>query len=97
MKKENLVKLKIKIPKNKKLIQKLEPIFEDIGKIQSEMKEAETEYKQLIKELSEEAIPNNTQEIKINNNTTEDKNIIDSKVNKSKVNKSKKSKKTIEL
>ena len=35
------------------------------------MKDAETQYKQIIKELSEEAIPNNKQEIKLNNNVDE--------------------------
>ena len=59
--KEGLSKLKIKIPKNKKLIKELEPIFQEIEKLQTEMKEADTQYKQLIKELSEEAIPTNKQ------------------------------------
>jgi restriction endonuclease S subunit len=74
-------KIKIKIPKNKKLIQKLEPLFEEIEKLQSEMKEAELQYKQFIKELSDEAIPNNKQEIKIDDkfielsDETEEKNI----------------------
>ena len=55
--KENLSKIKIKIPKNKQLINDLEPTFDDIEKLQEEVKEAETLYNQLIKELSEEAIP----------------------------------------
>jgi type I restriction enzyme S subunit len=49
--------IKIKIPKNKQLIQDLEPTFDEIEKLQGEVKEAETLYNQLIKELSEEAIP----------------------------------------
>jgi type I restriction enzyme S subunit len=50
-------KLKIKIPKNKKLIDSLDPKFKEIEKLQSESKEAELEYKKLIKTLSDEAMP----------------------------------------
>ena len=50
-------KFKIKIPKNKQLIQDIEPTFDEIEKLQGEVKEAETLYNQLIKELSDEAIP----------------------------------------
>jgi type I restriction enzyme S subunit len=49
--------IKIKIPKNKQLIKDLEPTFNEIEKLQEEVKEAETLYNQLIKELSAEAIP----------------------------------------
>jgi type I restriction-modification system DNA methylase subunit len=59
--KEKLSKIKIKIPKDKKLINDLEPLFQEIEKLQTEMKKAETQYKELIKELSEEAIPSNKQ------------------------------------
>ena len=67
---DNLKKLKIKIPKNKKLIKNFEPLFNEIEKLQIELKEAELEYTQLINELSEEAIPTNkikdsTEKIKI--------------------------------
>jgi restriction endonuclease S subunit len=51
--------IKIKIPKNKQLIKDLEPTFDEIEKLQEEVKEAETLYNQLIKELSDEAIPHN--------------------------------------
>lgn len=51
-------KIKIHIPKNKQLIQDLEPTFQEIENLQTEMKESEIEYKRLIKELSQEAIPN---------------------------------------
>lgn len=50
--------IKIQIPKNKQLIQNLESTFQEIETLQNEMKEAESEYKKLIKELSQEAIPN---------------------------------------
>jgi restriction endonuclease S subunit len=50
--------IKIQIPKNKQLIQNLESTFKEIETLQIEMKEAELEYKKFIKELSEEAIPN---------------------------------------
>ena len=55
--KENLSKIKIKITKNKQHIQDLEPTFDEIEKLQGEVKEAETLYNNLIKELSDEAIP----------------------------------------
>ena len=49
--------IKIKIPKNKQHIKDLEPIFDEIEKLQGEVKEAETLYNNLIKELSDEAMP----------------------------------------
>ena len=55
--KENLSTIKIKIPKNKKLIKDFEPLFEEIEKLQTELKKADSQYKQFIKELSKEAIP----------------------------------------
>lgn len=57
MKKENLMKLKIRIPKNKKLIDELEPTFQQIEQLQNEVKIAEDLFNQYIKELSEEALP----------------------------------------
>ena len=59
--KANIKLIKLKIPKNKKLIKDFDPLFQEIEKLQTEMKKAETQYKQLIKELSEEAIPSNKQ------------------------------------
>jgi len=70
--KENFLKLTLKIPKNQKLIKDFEPLFEKIEKLQTEMKEAETQYKKLINELSEEAIPSNKHlEIKSDNEINE--------------------------
>jgi type I restriction enzyme S subunit len=60
---EFLNKFKIKIPKNKQSIQELEPTFQQIETLQHEVKVADELYKQLIQELSQEAIPqqsNNT-------------------------------------
>ena len=57
MSKVQLSKIKIKIPKNKQLIQDLEPTFQQIETLQTEVNSAEELYKQYIKELSEEAIP----------------------------------------
>lgn len=70
----NLLKMKIKIPKDKKLIQDLEPTFQEIEKLNDELKEAEILYKQLIKELAEEAIPSTATltEENIKNNTETD-------------------------
>ena len=53
-----LSKIKIKIPKNKQLIQDLEQTFNQIETLQTEVKKAEELYKKYIKDLSEEAIPN---------------------------------------
>jgi len=70
----NLLKIKIKIPKDKKLIQDLEPTFQEIEKLNDELKEAEILYKQFIKELAEEAIPSTATltEENIKNNTETD-------------------------
>ena len=55
--KTELSKIKIRIPKNKELIQELEPKFQQIETLQNEVKLAEKRYKELIQELSQEAIP----------------------------------------
>lgn len=52
-----LSKIKIKIPKNKQFIQELENTFQQIETLQNEVKLAHELYKQLIQELSQEAIP----------------------------------------
>jgi type I restriction-modification system DNA methylase subunit len=57
--------IKIKIPKNKQHIKDLEPTFDEIEKLQGEVKEAETLYKQLIKELSDEAMPKTSEIIEL--------------------------------
>jgi restriction endonuclease S subunit len=71
---DKLMKIKIKLPKDKKLIKDFNPLFQEIEKLQTEMKEAETQYKKLIKELSEEAIPTNlnNKEIKIKSDNEKD-------------------------
>ena len=84
--KENLSTIKIKLPKNKTLMKYFEPLFEKLEKLQIELKEAEIEYTQLIKELSEEAIPTNkikdsTEKIKIQLN---DEPVIKEKKSKTK-------------
>ena len=66
--KDGLSKIKIKIPKNTKLIEDMEPLFKEIEILQNDVKKAEELYKQLIKELSQEAIPN--QPIITNTGTT---------------------------
>ena len=55
--KNEISKFKIHIPKNRQLIQELEPIFQQIETLQNEVKLAEKRYKELIQELSQEAIP----------------------------------------
>jgi type I restriction-modification system DNA methylase subunit len=58
--KENLSKIKLKLPKNKQDLQDLEPTFQQIEELQNEVKIAEETYKQLIQELSQEAMPQQT-------------------------------------
>jgi type I restriction enzyme S subunit len=60
-----LSKIKIKIPKNKQHIRDLEPAFEEIEKLQGEVREAETLYNNLIKELSDEAMPKTSEIIEL--------------------------------
>ena len=84
---DRLMKIKLKIPKNKKLIKDFDPLFEEIEKLQSEMKEAELQYKKLIKELSEEAIPSNKQlDIKIYDKTENETNELSEESNENIVN-----------
>ena len=71
--KENLSTIKIKLPKNKQLIKDFDPLFQQIETLQTELKEAEELYKKLIKELSEEAIPSNKQELTKTNLLINDK------------------------
>jgi len=66
-------KIKIKIPKDEKLIDNLEPRFKEIEKLQTETKEAEELYNKYIKELSKEAIISDDVEI----TKSEDKIIIE--------------------
>lgn len=49
--------IKIKIPKNKQIIQEFESTFQQIEILQNEVKIADKLYKQLIQELSQEAFP----------------------------------------
>jgi type I restriction enzyme, S subunit len=51
-------KIKIKLPKNKKLVDDLNPMFQEIETLQSEVKIAEELYKKYIQELGDEAMPN---------------------------------------
>jgi restriction endonuclease S subunit len=77
--KTNLNKFKIKIPKNKKLVKEFESAFQEIEQLQTEMKEAEIQYKQYIKELSEESVPTNTLVISENKEQLTKSKIIESK------------------
>ena len=49
--------IKIKLPKNKKLIDDLNPLFQEIEEHQQAVKDADELYKKYIQELSNEAIP----------------------------------------
>lgn len=48
--------IKIKIPKNKQLIEDMEPTFQEIEQLQEEVKNADTLYHQYLEELGQEAI-----------------------------------------
>ena len=52
-----LSKIKIKLPKNKKLIDDLNPMFQEIEEHQQAVKNADELYKKYIQELINEAIP----------------------------------------
>lgn len=54
--KAELTNIKLKIPKNKQLIQELEPTFEEIEQLQCETKNVETLYQQYIQELRDVSI-----------------------------------------
>ena len=53
---DDVKKIKISIPKDKSLITALEPKFQEVEKLQDEIKQADTLYKQYIDELSKAAI-----------------------------------------
>jgi len=53
-----LYKFKIKLPKNKKLIDDLNPMFQEIEEHQQAVKDADELYKKYIQELGDEAMPN---------------------------------------
>jgi type I restriction-modification system DNA methylase subunit len=52
----NLKKIKLKIPKNKQLIQDMEPHFQELEQLHVDVKNADKKYKDLIEELKNEAI-----------------------------------------
>lgn len=55
--KEKFLKIKIKLPKNRQLIADLEPVFEEIERLQQEIKLADELYQTRIQELAKEAMP----------------------------------------
>ena len=55
----HLSKIKVKIPKNKQLISDMDSMFQEIEKLQMEIKENEKLYKQYIQELSNESKQSN--------------------------------------
>jgi type I restriction-modification system DNA methylase subunit len=69
---------KIKIPKNKKLIDKMEPLFKEVEQLQTDIKKVEEKYNKLIQELSNEAIPKNNKIKEIKNDNNDDNESIKS-------------------
>jgi restriction endonuclease S subunit len=55
--KENLASIEIKLPKNRQLITELEPVFEEIERLQQEIHVADELYQTRIQELANEALP----------------------------------------
>ena len=55
--KQKFLNIKIKLPKNKKLIDDLNPMFQEIEEHQQAVKDADELYKKYIQELSKESIP----------------------------------------
>lgn len=70
--KENLINIKLHIPRDKSLIQKLDPIFQQIEQLHVEVKNADILYNKLIKELADEAIPPSKQTQKTKMKTIEE-------------------------
>ena len=68
--------IKIKIPKNKQLIQELEITFQQIETLENKIKFAEELYNNLIQELSQEAMPQQINSVNhiITQNMIENKN-----------------------
>lgn len=56
--KKNILSFKIKLPKNKKLIDDLNPMFQEIDEHQQAVKDTDELYKKYIQELGDEAMPN---------------------------------------
>ena len=74
-----LEEFKIPIPKDKSLIDNLEPIFNEIEELQNEIKELDDNYKKLLEELSKASIKN--QEILKNNDSYNEDNDKDDDTN----------------
>ena len=64
MKKSKLEEIKIKIPKDKSLIDNLEPLFNEVEDLQKEIKELDETYNNNLQELSKSAIKDEEIEIK---------------------------------
>jgi restriction endonuclease S subunit/16S rRNA G966 N2-methylase RsmD len=83
IKKSTIENLKINIPKNRKLIDNLKPLFDTIDNLNNTIKEKEELYKNYLNELKNEAIINeNTNNSKISNIKVISKNKSKSKKNK---------------
>jgi restriction endonuclease S subunit/methylase of polypeptide subunit release factors len=57
--KSKLEEVKIKLPKDKSLIDNLQPLFDEVEELQKEIKELDETYNNQLKELRKEAIVNN--------------------------------------
>jgi lysyl-tRNA synthetase class II len=56
MKKSTLIKLKIKIPKDKSLIAALEPLFNEVEELEKSIENDEKLFKEYLEELAKDAI-----------------------------------------
>ena len=74
---EKFYEIKIKIPKDKSLIDNLQPLFDEIEVLQKEIKDLNETYNQYLQELSKAAIKNNH---KIDNNDSYDNSNEDEEI-----------------
>ena len=87
IKKTELEDFKIKLPKDKKLIDNLQPLFDEVENLQKEIKELDETYNNHLKELSKSAIKNDdiiNQNSNDNDNDNDEKQEIKSSSSKSK-------------
>ena len=79
--KNKFLELKIKLPKDKSLIDNLQPLFNEVEELQKDIKELDETYNNYLKELSKAAIKNQEILNGISNEIIEDTEEVDEKSN----------------
>ena len=77
--KEKLRNMEIKLPKDKSLIDNLQPLFDEVEELQKEIKELDETYNEYLQELSKSAIKNQEILNGISNEIIEDTEEVDEK------------------